>query len=115
LTDLEKLDAVDLIIAVLRDHEKTFDRLLEKLEKFTDRTVVEGLSYGQSLKTVRAQAYTLQSLTDEAVTKREAMERFIHALNRWELIPNDWIPDLIIVGTNILQEATELKEPMRIE
>jgi len=105
LTNIEKLDAVDLIIAALRDHEKAFDRLMEKLEKFTEKTTGEGFSYGQALKTVRALAYAMQSIRHDTTATRAAMEGFVHTLNRWGLIPDDWAPDLIRAGMTSLREV----------
>lgn len=108
LTDIEKLDVVDLIIAVLRDHEKNFDRLMERLEKFTDRTLVEGFSYGQALKAVRAQANTVKSLTHDVSMRHIAIQNFIQALNRWELIPSEWVSTLIRVGIESLKEIEDV-------
>lgn len=96
---------MDLIIAALRDHEKAFDKLMERLEKYTEKNAAEGFSYGQALRTVRAQAYAIQSTTQDMTARRTAIEGFIHALNRWKLIPDDWMPDLIRVGIECLQEA----------
>jgi len=108
LTDIEKLDAVDLIIAVLRDHEKNFDRLMDRLEKFTDRTLLEGFSYGQALKTVKAQANSVKSLTTDVSLRRIAIQNFIQTLNRWELIPSEWVTNLIRVGIESLKEIEDI-------
>jgi len=100
-----KIDAIDLIITVLRDHEKALDRLVKKLERFTERTLIGGLSYGQALKAVRAQAYDIRSIPHDATMMRIAIQNFVHALNRAELIPNEWMLDLIRAGTDSLQET----------
>lgn len=100
-----KIDAIDLIITVLRDHEKALDRLVKKLERFTERTLIDGLSYGQALKAVRAQVYAIRSIPHDGTMMRIAIQNFVHALNRAELIPNEWMLDLMRAGTDSLQET----------
>lgn len=99
-----KIDAIDLIIAVLRDHEKMLDMLLKKLERLTEKTHTDSLYFNQAIKIIKVQAETIRRSTQEAAVRRIAIHDFVHTLNRWELIPDDWIFDLIAVGEDNLQE-----------
>lgn len=114
----EKIDVIDFIIGVLRDHEKKFDGQLDRFEEFLDMVKPElgGLSYAQARNVVEAQAHTIRDCirNPNALPRVESHMRvmiqdFVNALDRRKLIPNKWVDGLIRAGTERLSDQTGTK------
>lgn len=106
----QKIDVIDLIINVLRDHEKTLDGLISRFEEHLDnigarKPQVSGLSYIQAISAVESHVYTVKEALKPEIEnilpslKRMLIQNYVHSLNRRNMVPDNWVETLIQYGT----------------
>jgi len=106
----EKIDVLDMVISVLREHEKTMDGLIGKIEGALGEPQTDAFTYIQAISVVESQVYVLKEAWKPEMENilpglKEAMIRnFVHTLNRRDMVPNDWVEELIQHGTMRLNE-----------
>lgn len=86
-----KIDAVDLIITALMDHEKSLDNLANRLEN-----CIKSLSFNQALQIVTAHAAVIGSILEDKSILDQAVKKFIIKLYHLDMIPVDWMRDLVV-------------------
>jgi len=75
----EKIDVLDLLINILKEHEEKLDQLVERLEKAADALVPSNpLAYEDRLKQAFEKAYTKKPVDD---TARHQLTAYLHAEN----------------------------------
>ena len=98
---MEQLDALDMVILVLREHEKTLDGLINRIESALNGPQTGGLTYIQAISVVESQVYAVEAAAklDRGNSllglKRILIQNYVYALNRRNLVPDGWVEPLI--------------------
>ena len=100
----EKIDALDMVISVLLEHEKTLNGLISRFEYTLDEPNPGGLTYIQVIGIIDSYVYAIKEVWEPEtentqISLKEVMLRdFVHALNRRNMISTDWVETLLQYG-----------------